>query len=158
VDRFTARDGLFLAAKRRTNLAFHHDKGLFEIVAMRRRSAADRNKHVDETETAFRIIAGKHDRIRIANQPNVRKVGVSFGSHEPGCPRRIVRWNRQLGFFLEIGSGIVIDGFGKTASSLRRWTTTAKRELSPHLGLCRPEMNLVPENISNSQCLYSECF
>src|SRR5207249_350078 len=58
VDRFAGADDLLLATKRRMNLAFDHDKGLFEIVAVGRRSAADRNEHVDETEMAFRIIAG----------------------------------------------------------------------------------------------------
>jgi hypothetical protein len=137
VDRFTGADDLLFATKRRMNLSFDHDKGLFEIVAVGSRSAADRNEHVDETEMALRIIAGEHDRIRIANQPNVRKVGVSFGPHEPECPRRIVRRNRRLGFFFQfahvyllgIGSGMVIDGYGEIAFSLSRSTTTAKRLL-----------------------------
>jgi hypothetical protein len=70
VDRFTGADDLFLATKRRMDLSFDHDKGLFEIVAVGRRSTAERNEHVDETEMAFRIVAGEHDRIGIANQPD----------------------------------------------------------------------------------------
>jgi len=88
VDRFTDADDLLLTTKSCMNLAFDHDEGLFEIGAVGRRSAADRNEHVDETEMAFRIVASEQDRIGIANQSDMRKVGVSFGPHKPEVSSR----------------------------------------------------------------------
>jgi len=78
-------------------------------VAVGRRSAADRNEHVDQTEPAFRIISNEQDRIRIANQPDMRTVGISFGPHEPECPRRIVLTPSAIGQWKALYNGKSVD-------------------------------------------------
>ena len=68
-----SHDG-FVAAEGDLYLAFENGKHLLEIVAMSRRAAAGRNKHVDEAVATGGVLARQKDRIGVSRQTNVRQV------------------------------------------------------------------------------------
>ena len=80
VNRFAGMEGRLRAAESGFHLAFEEDKGFLEVVAMRGRTAAGRDMHVDDAEASGRLLACNSDGVGISDQPDVRKVvGLSKG-------------------------------------------------------------------------------
>ena len=61
----------FRAPESDLDLAFENAEHLLEIVAMRRRASAGRNKHVDEAIASGGLLSGQEDRVSVARQPDV---------------------------------------------------------------------------------------
>ena len=64
-------------------------------MAMRRRSAARWNAHVDETVATLGVFAGNKDCVGVPHQPDVGQVRVIWlGKRQ--FPRGIIRWYRRI--------------------------------------------------------------
>ena len=80
VQRFSGAEGRLRAAESGFHLAFEEDKGLFEVMAVRWRTPAGRDMHVDDAEASGSLLACNGDGVSISDQPEVREVvGLSKG-------------------------------------------------------------------------------
>ena len=71
-----ARAVMVCPAERHPHLAVQDGEHLLEVVPVRRRPAAGRDVHVDQGVLAVRVLAGHQDRVRVADQPDVRQALV----------------------------------------------------------------------------------
>jgi hypothetical protein len=74
VQRLASAHDRLLATKGRFHLAFEQDKGLLEVMPMRRRPASRRDVHIDNAEASIGLLARHGDGVGIADQTDVRKV------------------------------------------------------------------------------------
>ena len=80
VQRFSGAEGRLRATESCFHLAFEEDKGLLEVMAVRWRTAAGRDMHVDDAEASGSLLACNGDGLGISDQPDVREVvGLSKG-------------------------------------------------------------------------------
>ena len=76
VDRLPGADRRLFASERGHNLAFEDRERLLEIVPMRRRPAAGRNMHVDQTVTTGGVLSREEDRVSVSYHGDVRLLRV----------------------------------------------------------------------------------
>jgi hypothetical protein len=93
VGRLTGSHDRFGAAEGKLYLALENGKHLLEIVAMRRRAAAGRNKHVNETVATGGVFACQKNRVGITGQSNVRQSLVFVWSRKRKIPLKVVGRN-----------------------------------------------------------------
>jgi hypothetical protein len=74
VQRVAGAHARLLAAEGRFHLTFEQDKGLLEVMPMRRRSATWRDVHVDDAEASVGLLARHGDGVGIADETDVREV------------------------------------------------------------------------------------
>ena len=80
VQGLTVAEGRLRAAESGFHLAFEEDKGFLEVMAVRWRTAAGRDVHVDDAEASGSLLACNGDGVGISDQPDVREVvGLSNG-------------------------------------------------------------------------------
>jgi hypothetical protein len=74
-------------------LAVEHGEHFLEVMAVRRGTAARRDVHVDEGVPAIGVVAGDQDRVRVADQSQVRKrlVLIRPGDRQVVLPAQRVR-------------------------------------------------------------------
>ena len=94
VDGFTLSHDFFFAPKAEFDLALENRERFLEIVAMRRRTAARRDVHVDQAITAICVFARNQNRIGVTHDSDVGKVLVFVRARKRKIASKIVRWNR----------------------------------------------------------------
>jgi hypothetical protein len=80
-----------LAAEGGLYLAFKDDKGLFEVVAVRRWASAGWNVHVDKAEATGGPPSGEQDGVGVADETDVEKVWL-IGADEGEAAGEVVGW------------------------------------------------------------------
>jgi hypothetical protein len=76
--RFAGAEGRLLAAESGFHLALEEDKGLLEVMAVRWRTAARRDMHVDDAEASSSLLTSHGNGVGISDQPDVEEiVGLS---------------------------------------------------------------------------------
>ena len=73
VDGLPGPGGDGLSPERHPHLAVEDGEHLLEVVPVRGRPAAGRDVHVDEGVLAVGVLARHQDRVRVADQPDVRQ-------------------------------------------------------------------------------------
>src|SRR6185503_17653806 len=71
--RITRTKNGFVATERYVKFAFENDECLLEVVPVRRRPAARRNVHVDETKATVGVLTSEQDRVCITRNPDMRQ-------------------------------------------------------------------------------------
>ena len=78
VDGFTRLDKLLQSAERSLKFALEHGESLLEIVAVRRRTSAGRNVHVNHAEPSYGVVSANQDGICIPYNADVRQIVFCF--------------------------------------------------------------------------------
>src|SRR6266446_3819635 len=107
--------GRLLATEGRFHLTFEQDKGLLEVMPMRRWPAAWRDVHINYAEAFIRIFARHDDGVGVADQTDMRKV-VGLRQGEPAF--EVVRWDRWSSWHV----GSPLWGLGLFVVSLKALT------------------------------------
>ena len=82
-----------LAPEGDLDLAVEDGEHLFEVMSMRWRPAAGRHVHIDQGVLASGVASGNEDRVRVADQPDVRQVFVLVGARNGQRARGVVGWD-----------------------------------------------------------------
>lgn len=90
VDRLAGSHNRFGSAERNFDLAFENGEHLFEIVAMRRRTASRRNVHINEAVAAGGVFAGENNRVRVPRETDVRQRLISVWSRDRELSREVI--------------------------------------------------------------------
>src|SRR5665213_3901030 len=90
-----AHKGL-LAAERGFHLAFQQDEGFFEIVAVRWRTAAWWDVHVDDAKAPRSLLTGDSDSVGVANKADVGQCLIGVRACARKSALQIVGWKRWV--------------------------------------------------------------
>ena len=91
----------FRATESDLDLAVENGKHLLEVVAVWRRAATRRDKHVYEAVATGGVLARQKDGVGISRQSNMRQLLVFVWSHKRQLPLNVIRRN-SLGFVRHI--------------------------------------------------------
>jgi hypothetical protein len=94
----------FHATEGDLDLAFEHGKHLLEVVAVWRRAATGRDKHVNEAVATGGVLARHKDGIGVSRQSNVRQFLILVWARERQTSLKVIGWNgRGRGYHIYSG-------------------------------------------------------
>ena len=93
VDRFSRTHNTLLPSERSLQFTVEKNKGLLEIMTMRRRTASGRNVHIDEGESTCSIHSGEQDGIGVAHDSEMQGTAAIWVCNHQ-IPSWVVGWNR----------------------------------------------------------------
>ena len=126
VDCLAGMDDGFLSAKCCFDLSIQHDECFFKVMAMRPRTTAGRDMHINHAEPAFGVVSIDGDGVGIANETDVRQLSFAIGIRgSQGAFEIVGRKGRIL--------------------CLRFWPAASVREIAPSVPSMLAPATMAPE-------------